>query len=219
MSFIPRQIIQNLFEQLNSSDIEYVLIKNISDELPEKLKDGKDIDILVHESNIKKFEKFMKTHNFKKRVHPYGRRKEWSFAYKLPEHQFWQFNDNNFTLYIDVSFKLCCRSLTPKVWIPLDNCINEDIWKNKIFDKKNKWWILNEENLLVYLICRSVFDKKEFRLDYITEIEKRKSLLKQKSVRLKISKVFFKYTDSLILQIEDSNYENIISNYLSFKNY
>lgn len=219
MSFIPAQTIKNFFRQLNDSKIEYVLIKNISEELPDKLKDGKDIDILVNENCIKEFTKFMKNHNFKKRTHPYGKKNGFVFAYKLKEHQFWKFNSKDFKFFVDVSFKLNCRSLTPNVWIPLDNCINEDIWKNKVFDKENNWWIMDDETTLIYMFCRAVFDKKEFKEGYIAEIEKRKSLLKRESVRYKLSKVFFKYTDNLISQAESGNYDTIRNNYVTFKEY
>ena len=219
MNYIPAETIKDFFNQLNSSDIEYVLIKNISDELPNELKDGKDIDILVNENQIDDFAKFMNSHNYKKQVHPYGKKAGWNFAYKLPEHQFWQFNSKDFTLYIDTAFKLCCKSLTPNVWIPLDNCINECIWKNKVFDKTNNWWIMDDETILIYMFCRSIFDKKEFKSGYIAEIEKRKALLNNETIKNKLSKVFFKYTDFLISQVKKGDYENIINNYLTFKNY
>ncbi len=219
MNYIPAQEIKDFFTQLNSSGIDYVLIKNIADELPNQLQDGKDIDILVKENQIKEFEKFMRSHNYKKRIHPYGKKVGWNFVYKLPESQFWKLNNNQFTLYIDVCFKLCCKSLMPKVWIPLDNYINENIWINKIFDEENNWWIMDNESQIVYLITRSVFDKKEFNSKYITEIEQRKNLLKNESVKLKLSKIFFKYTDSLIAQIENNNYDQIVNNYLTFKEY
>ncbi len=219
MDFIPAQTINDFFSQLNDSNIEYVLIKNISDEIPNNLKNGKDIDILVNENYIKEFHKFMIAHNFKKKTHPYGKKNGYVFAYKLKEYQFWKFNNRNFKFFVDVSFKLSCRSITPNVWIPLDNIINEDIWKNKIFDKKNNLWIMDDETILIYLFCRAIFDKKEFKNGYITEIEKRKSLLKKESVKYKLSKIFFSYTDNLISQVENNSYETIINNYVTFKDY
>ena len=88
-----------------------------------------------------------------------------------------------------------------------------------IFDKENNWWIMDDETILIYMFCRSIFDKNDFKPSYITEIEKRKVLLRNKNVKNKLSKVFFKYTDFLISQVENSNYENIIENYITFKNY
>lgn len=219
MKYIPADVIHNFFEELTNSKILYVLIKNVSNELPDYLIDGKDIDIVVHEDYIKEFEQFMISHNFEKQIPPLGRENGWNFAYKLPEYQFWKLKDDRFTFYIDASFKLSCKSLTPKMWIPLDKCINNDIWKNKVFDEKNHWWIMDDGTILIYLIVRSIFDKREFKQGYVDGIEERKKLLKEKGVQYKLSKIFFHYTGPLIEQISKSQYDSIIENYLTFTEY
>lgn len=219
MNTIPASVIKDFFRKLTETDINYALIKNVSNELPHHLQDKKDIDILVHASNMRMFEEFMSTNNFEKITHPLGRKNGWNFAYKLPEYQFWRLKEDQFTLYIDASFKLSCKSLTPRTWIPLDNCINEDIWLNKVYDSENCWWIMDDETILIYLLVRSVFDKREFRPGYIDGIEKRKSLLMKQSVQNKLRKVFFKYTDLLTDQIMMGEYDNIIYNYLKFSDY
>lgn len=42
MKYIPADVIHNFFEELTNSKILYVLIKNVSNELPDHLIDGKD---------------------------------------------------------------------------------------------------------------------------------------------------------------------------------
>ena len=219
MKEIPSEVILDFFEKLSSADILYVIIKNISDELPRHLKDRKDIDILVHESYVRQFEEFMAANNFNKCTPPLGRENGWNFAYQLPEYQFWKLNEDKYTLYIDASFKLSCKSLTPKTWIPLDKCINDDIWEKRIFDSKNHWWIMDDETILIYLLVRSIFDKREFKEGYIKGIESRKAFLKNAGVQQKLSKIFFKGTNLLIEQVTAGHYDNIISNYLSFTDY
>lgn len=219
MKFIPEETIESFFKKITASEVPYVLIKNVSNELPSGLKDGKDIDILVHHDFVSAFETFMKENDFEKQIPPLGRENGWNFAYKLPEYQFWKLKNREFTLYIDASFKLSCKSLTPKMWIPLDECINKDIWEKKKYDGKNHWWIMDDESVLIYLLVRSIFDKKEFREGYIQGIEQRKDLLKKENVQQKLSKVFFKYTPVLIQQVNAAAYENIISSYLTFMEY
>ena len=85
MKTIPAEVILDFFERLSATEILYVIIKNVDNELPDHLKDGKDIDILVHESCIKQFEEFMISNNFDRQTHPLGRENGWNFAYKLPE--------------------------------------------------------------------------------------------------------------------------------------
>ena len=219
MSYIDKNEIVNFFNLLNKEEIEYVLIKNINDELPNQLEDGKDIDILVKPDNINHFRKIIKENMFEKRIHPLGRAKGWNFAYQLFECEFWQKVGIDKTLYIDISEKLCCKSLTPKTWIPLDNCINDDIWKNKQYDKDNNWWIMDDDTMVIYLIVRSIFDKREFKDGYIKGIEVRKELLINTSTKYKLSKVFFKYSDRLIELIMKGRYSDIIQDYFSFTDY
>lgn len=219
MMTIPAEVILDFFERLSATDILYVIIKNVGDELPFHLKDGKDIDILVHESCMRKFEEFMVSHNFDMQIQPLGRANGWNFAYKLPEYQFWKYKDDRFTFYVDASFKLCCKSLTPKMWIPLDKSINDDIWEKKVYDSEHHWWMMDDETVLVYLLVRGIFDKREFKAGYIEGIEQRKSSLVNEDVQGKLSKVFFNYTQSLTDQVIAGKYDDIIRNYLMFANY
>ncbi len=217
--YVEKQLILDFFEGLNEAGIEYALIKNIDGELPEHLVDGKDIDILVKESEKEHFEEYMRTHDFCSKVPPCGRKKGWRFAYQLPEYEFWQKENVESTFYVDCSFKLCCISLTPKTWIPLDKCINEDLWGKRVFDENNHWWILDDETTLIYLIVRAIFDKREFRTGYKNGIEERKALLENDSTKKKLSKVFFKYTDRLVTLLNEGRYEEIINDYFTFTEY
>ena len=49
--YIPKEQINSFFQDINSFGISYVLIKNMDDELPAHLENGKDIDILVKEED------------------------------------------------------------------------------------------------------------------------------------------------------------------------
>lgn len=217
--YIDANLIKQFFSELNNANINYVLIKNIANELPYKLKDGKDIDILVHFKSQYDFENCMVSIGYKKIVPPNGRKNGWSFGYGLKEYQFWQNINTNFNLYIDVFEKLSCKSLTPKMWIPLDETINQSVWSNKVFDEKNGWWIMSDEDIFVYMIIRSIFDKQYFKQEYISDIESKKFYLKSESVKYKLSKVFFKYTERLIYMLEQNRYDEIFKDYITFSNY
>jgi len=219
MSTIPSEVILQFFEKLSASGLLYVIIKNVSGELPYHLKDGKDIDILVHESCMGQFENFMAENNFERQTPPNGRDHGWNFAYQLPEYQFWKLKEDGFTFYIDASFKLSCKSLTPRTWIPLDKCINDDIWRKREYDPVHRLWMMDDETVLIYLLVRSVFDKREFRDGYIEGIEARKPLLQKTDVQQKLSKVFFNYTGVLTGRVMDGKYDGIIGDYLQFTDY
>lgn len=217
--YIDENLVKSFFIGLNNAGINYVLIKNIANELPSKLKNGKDIDILVHPESQSDFEKHMLQSHYQKILSPNGRQNGWNFGYGLKEYQFWQNKNTDYDFFIDVFEKLACKSLTPKMWIPLDEIINRSVWENKIFDEKNGWWIMCDEDVFVYMIVRSVFDKHQFKAEYIQDIENKKFLLQSENVINKLSKVFFKYTDRLIQQIAEKRYDTIFSDYISFCEY
>jgi hypothetical protein len=217
--YIDSAAIRAFFAELNDSDIQYVLIKNVNDELPDRLKNGKDIDILVKETDHQKFDEFMSSHNFRRHTPPKGRAKGWNFAYQLPEYEFWKKEDIDDDLFIDASFKLSCESLTPKTWIPLDRLINDDIWEKRVFDRDNNFWILDDKTQLIYLLCRSIFDKREFKAGYVRGIEERVQYIDDSDVQMELSKVFFKFTPVLTQMVKDKQYGQIIDAYLEFVDY
>ena len=137
----------------------------------------------------------------------------------IQEYQFWRKEDIEYNLYIDASFALCCKSLVPKTWIPLDKKINQSAWTEKAFDAKNNFWQLDDKNLLIYLLARCIFDKEIFKDAYIIEIEKRLNLFNDIYVREAMELVFFKFTPKLVNLIKNKNYASIINEYISFKEY
>lgn len=64
--------IKEYFHELNTSGIRYVLIKNIGGELPDRLVNGKDIDLVVRQEDRDDFESFQKKKNFISVLHPLG---------------------------------------------------------------------------------------------------------------------------------------------------
>lgn len=217
--YINDKYIRELFSILNSSGVNYVLIKNINDELPYALENGKDIDILVHENDIALIEKVMVFAGFQRTIHPLGNENGWKFAYQLPEFQFWKKHSIDQDLYVDISFKLCCKGIMPGIWIPLDETINLNIWERKLLDNILNCWRMDYETQLCYLIIRSIFDKNEFSVKYIEEIQSMKYLLSSERVYSILKKVFFKYTDRLIFLIKENQYKNIIPDFIKYNEY
>ena len=135
----------------------------------------------------------------------------------MPSYQFWKKKDTVFALYIDVNFTLCCQSFIPKTWIPLNESINESVWKEKVFDDENKWWIIDDKNMLLYLLVRCMFDKKTFSEAYISEIEKRKHHMD--SIDEKLRSTFYKYSSRLSALVAAGEYGSIIQDYIVFDEY
>lgn len=219
MDIVDSKYITNFLSGLNQSNIEYVLIKNIADELPEHLENGKDIDICVREEDMHKLEDAMLSIGFVQLVHPKGTKNGWAFYYGLPEHQIWKLDCCPYDIYIDISFKLCCMSLTQYAWVPLDSYIQRYMWENKVWDEKNNWWIMDINSRYAYYFIRCVFDKKTFSDKYINEIEKSKYQIDTNIVSSLLEKAFFKFTGKLLELVEEKKYQEIITEYKKFKDY
>lgn len=217
--FIHPEHIRSFFRLCNDTPVRYVLIKNIGDELPDKLKNGKDIDILVHAEDMKAFEELMKENNYRKVVHPCGSENGWRFGYQLEEPVMWEKNNIQETFRIDVSDKLCCHSFTEKVWIPLDKEINRDVWEYRYYDEKKQWWRMDDTTTLIYLIVRCIFDKQCFSPEYVAQIEAYQALLNQINVQKKLEKVFFKFTPYLTELLLNKKYDDILKEYVTFTDY
>jgi len=214
MNFIKSTEIINIFKLLNENKVEYILIRNINNELPDNLEIGKDIDLLVEDRE--KIVKILKKNNFKKITHPHQNN---IFLYGVEKFEFYK---NDKELLFDLNFQIAVRSLDAGQWIPLDQKIQESTWKNKRFVQLEDdfgYWTLSYNDEFIILIARSIFDKREFQEGYIRRIDELKDKIDIEDVKEKMGLVFFKFTPYLLEMIEKKDYENIIKNYIQFKEY
>lgn len=211
---VNKEYITEFFDILNKCNIQYVLIKNDDDRIPESVEDGDDVDILIHPTDYNKFADLMNKEGYIK-VH--NEFKKYYFIYGLKPDLYLKKNEAYFHAYD----RLACTSFTNMgmAKIPLDDYIQNYIWKTRVWDNYNRWWIMDNRIILLYLLVRSVFDKKFFKSKYIREIEKRIQLLDDKDFVYMCEKVFFKFTDRLIEMVKSKQYDNIIIEYKTFTDY
>lgn len=206
--------IKAFFRLLNEKKIAYVLPKNDGNLIPDAVEDGKDIDIIVMPEDYEKFLNTMLQAGFERLP---GESKKYFFLYKLRPDLYLKKDDAFFHAYE----KLSCVSLTNMGLskIPLDDMIQDYLWKNRIWDEKNHWWIADNKITLLFLVVRSVFDKKFFRPIYVREIEARKNLLDSPEFITLCKPIFFKYTSRLIQLLKAGRYDEIPQDYLHFCDY
>lgn len=217
--FIPSELITGFFDSLNQAGILYLNIKNIARELPNHLKDGKDIDILVAPSDDGKFCKVMEEHGYKAIIHPYGSANGWVSGYNLPENKLFEKQGIAQIFHIDVCFMLRCRSLTPLTMVPLNHGFNDGALKDRVWNEELHAYELDEKRLLGYLIVRSVLTKHGFSEGYKAEIEARKALLDDPEEKELLEEEFFKFTPTLIKMLKAGDYERIFDAYVGFTGY
>ena len=218
MKLVSNKEIVSIFNLLNSKGMEYILLRNIDNELPDGLKIGKDIDILVHKKDESKFIDFFDLHGYSAIKHPFRNN---VFLYSADKFEF-KYNNKNNNILFDLNFQILVKSLDAGQWIPLDNNIQLSAWENKRLEHQEggiSYWTLSYEDEFVCLVARSIFDIKEFKEGYIKRIINLLPLIDKNSVILKFNLIFFKFTPHLMKLIEKNQYKNIIKKYLAFRDY
>jgi len=205
--------IVEVFELLDESNVQYVMLRGISNLLPDQLNKGKDIDILVHKDDKLKVHKILRKLFFI--IDP--RLSEYTYLYGVTEFRYYR----NFLhdIAIDICFELTCRSLNGGEIVPLDKAIQSNIFDNIIFDREFHWKReLSIENQMIYEISYAILNKDGSELAlknaYKTNDE---NILK--SVEDKLEMVFFKFTPILMSLLKGSKYKDIYNSYLTFKEY
>ena len=217
--FVEAQVIRKVFETMNTSSIQYVLAKNIARELPERLSEGKDIDIIVNPRNQDQLKKVLGA-SYRMIEHPLSTKNGWRYLYGLTEYEFWTTKEHeNAKYYMDISFEMSCKSLMPKMLVPLDIEIQRRVWKERRWDEEMQWWVLDSDTQMVYYLTRCIFDKRQFEQRYIDEIEKLKKQVNWVVVEQLARYVFFGYSERLIQLICDGNYNSICEDYLRYSRY
>lgn len=211
---VEAKIIIDFFKMLNESNLNYVLIKNDDNVLPNCLESDNDIDFLIHPIDYEKLIELCVSNGYEKKV---GESCKRYFLEQLREDLLFKYDDCYFHFYE----ALPCSPLTNMgdCKMALERSVQEYIWEHKVWNEINQWWIMDDIAILLYLIVRSVFDKKEFKEKYIREIEKRKQLLDKEDFKRLAQTVFFGFTPMLIELVKAGKYEHVLGKYLSYSNY
>ena len=215
MRFHPPELIDKSLSLLNSSGIEWLLLRNTNDELPGCLEVKKDIDILVRPENKADMHAFLLANRFSEIQHPlandvrlYG--VDPFRMYKNPE-----------GLLIDINYQAVVRSLDQGQWVPLDQAIQKDLWLSKKFVSIGSENVPMSavEDLFVLMASRCIFDKKTFSLWHRGILSQTLRQCNIDLLRKKLDLVFFKFAPRLLELVRMSKFDEIISGYLSFSDY
>ncbi|PIE67559.1 MAG: hypothetical protein CSA23_02980 [Deltaproteobacteria bacterium] len=216
MTVIPSIKIYRVLSVLADSGVSYRLLRNIDNELPENLKVGKDIDILVRWKDIETFENLLKENGFKKVPHPFFGDQ---FLYGV--HPFRKYRNTSSNFFIDCHFELACRSLNQGEWIPLDRVLQERAWRFFGYHRIGK---INLNTLdpcceWIHLLTRCIFDKRLFSKGYTLRIRQLSTQLSDDEQYETARLVFFKFTEPLLNLIRTDRFSDIIREHLTFKDY
>lgn len=212
--YIDKNKIINLFYDFEKADIIYALLRDVDKELPEHYSSNKDIDIIVCPESRKRFIEFMHSKNWRRVEHPLGEGNT-IFLYAMTPFEFY-IKDG---IRLDVCYQLSCKSTNAGEWMPIDRSINTMIWKRLKKNENYGWYELSEEDELIHLITRCIFDKRNFNIAYQHRIEDLLKKVDIDAIKNKLSKVFFDFSDKLLGLLLNKEYDSIIGEYLTFTEY
>lgn len=211
----PSDIIISFFRDLNKSKVKYVLLRNKNNELPYNLQLGKDIDLYVPFESRKQLLIFFKNNKFYKIRHPL---RKLIRLYGINELEMFT---SKAKLLVDINYEFCVKGLSKKHLIPIDKEIQKNLLKNKktIFIEDVPVNFLGDNEYLVTLIARQVFDKEFFDNWSIQEINRLIKICDHDLLVEYLKLVFFNFTEDLLTLISENQFKKIYSNYLKFNKY
>ena len=197
----------SFFQLLHQNDIRYCVL-----ELDE---DARIIDLFVHPDSNACFIEIMKRNHYK-RVGTSTN--EYAFIYGLEPDIFWKAPNGS---KIHSSCQMSCVSLSnlSKCKLPLDRIIQKSVWENRVWNEKNGCWTVCIEDYLIHLLVTCIFSQKSFDQKSIRWIAESGINWKSISLIVKLEGVFFRFTPELIRHLDECNYQNIIKDYRSFRDY
>jgi len=202
-----------IFNSLQKNNISYMVLRGF-DEIPEDVTYNNDLDLLCKKNDQKKIQQIFSDLKYKfyqdSLLHH-------TYLYAALPHQ--HFRNKNKDLHIDIVYNLSYKSPNKGEWVSIHEDLQQSIWHNK--RKVDNFWSFqpSHHDELMHIICHSIFDKQEFREKYILRIKQLFPLSNHYQLKQDLELIFFKYTSSLLEQIKKEQFDQIIINYLTFKEY
>ena len=200
---------------LNSSSTKWLLLWNISDELPSNLPLHKDIDILVCPNDSKGLLKYLLSHQYRLIPHPtrfeptlYGMPRPYMLVSPLGVH-------------LDIQLCLFVRSLDARQLCPLDSYLQDYIWSTSKKTELAGIPILMPSLEMSYTnaLTRSIFNHRGINKAYAHHLTHIFPQCSKNVLHDLLRPVFFAATSFILDSAEASQYETLYNNYIQFSAY
>ncbi len=194
---------QKIASLLSSNSIEYRYIGGLENCLT----------FLIDPSFVNRVSQVFKKGGLVEYQHPISELNGYTFLYQMDPFQLYKTEQ----CYIEIWFQIPCMSLTKKTWIPLDKQI-----QIKAFEEINKIDGINEicdEVRMILALSWAILKRREFSSYEIQYISANAFLFENNEFRKMLEKVFFNFTDTLIICIKSGSFERLIEEYYTNCNY
>lgn len=201
--------VKALFSLLNETGVRYLLLKNIEEELPSALKLTKDIDILVLPEDRERLAAILEEKGYAHVPHP---KREERRMEGLDPFDLYVWED----ILLDVCYQLCCHGLDPHEWRAFGKEMQDSLWGNAVYDARCRCYRLGEEEELIYLLARAVFDKRGFQRSYIKRIGELLTRVEQQRVSGRLEWIFPGYAGRLLEAAGNGQFEGLAEAYFQY---
>jgi len=212
------ELIKNTFNKLDEK-FKFLTLRNFHD-IPDNSSCDNDIDIIIKKEDYDAVHQFMKDLGYDvyydntlpniNVVHKY--------IYEAKSHL------HAVNRKIDVHFDIVCglyyRSLEDRnIFVGGFESLENSLWDNKFSVNTCYKYRTSDEDLLNYLVCHCIFDKRQVTSKY----EKIILELYSKSDKDKLKELFdlsfYKASDHVLSVIESGNISNLFTDYTQYSNY
>lgn len=174
---------------------------------------NKMVTVVVKESDLHTVQSYLGK-RMKQYYHPFGIINHYHFLYQMNPFLLYKAEDD---LFLEIYCQLPCASITPKTWIPLDRTIQSHLWNNSNVIEGIKWADVMCQ--FVFHLCWAIFHNLGFSPFSRSFLKDNKECVEESEMVEMLSLVFFNYTSELIRYLKADDFDSIIPNYYSFKNY
>lgn len=169
--------------------------------------------ILIRPEDFKSFHKLTRKMGLKQLEHPFGKRHGYKFLYQMKPFEMYEYKGR----YYEIMYQLPCKSLTPKMWMPLDKCVQHALWQTcKTIDG---YCYTADEELWIYLVTRCIFMKMQFEEKDRAMLDQLRPVLQNESLKQKLSLIVFGFAGQLITMAGQGDYDHIITAYYTYTDY
>ena len=175
----------------------------------------KDFDFICKINDRNKIVKLLKKNKFKKlNIRTFYNKNHYLYG-ALP---YDTYTNNKITF--DIAYELSFESLDNQQYIPLDIVVQEYLWRNLIDIKYYKFLKYpSYEIQFIYFLCKSIYTKKSMNDHYKKIILNTYPYVDKILINIFLSKIFFKFSDTLVMKIKSNDILDLYNTYLKFKEY
>ena len=207
------QLLNKSFNALQDANVLFLVLRS-ADFIPANCSDGKDIDIIVHPSDIKKTIDTLSKLGYR---HYRDRKTNNSHLYNSQPND--HFLDSKRDIHIDVVQGLYYSSLSNSTKVPVYSRLQKTIFERRRYVPYPWKCIPDINDMFIHILCREIYDKKKITPLYKELLDRLFRYSNKQTIEDELKNVFFSFTPVLLKYFEEGQSDDLFIKYIRFTNY